>query len=85
MQPFAVVFEARLRQFFFEKVFDGLDIVIGGFFDFFNALGGDVIKIFGDRTQKAGFVGRELAHFGDFGGFREHQQPLDFDVDAVFD
>ncbi len=86
MQEFLVGMERGLGlEAFFEEVFDGFDIVVGGLFDVFDAKGvlwGEVEK---DIIEEGFVLFGEWRKFGDLRMFGKMLKPTDLDQDAVAD
>src|SRR5690554_2161643 len=70
---------------FFDQVFDRFHVVIGGAFDFLDALGIGQAEFADQLVQESVGFGRECRHFGNGGVRGQFLQPADFDGYPVTD
>lgn len=68
-----------------EQVLHGLHVVVGGAFDFLDALGMLELEVFGELVQQGVGFGGEGRHFRNAGVGGEALQPAHFDLDAETD
>lgn len=75
----------QLCSLLLEQVLDGLDVVVGGAFDFLDALGVGQLEIAGQGIENGVGLGRECRHFTDLRVSGQALQPAHFDQGAETD
>ena len=86
MDKFSHGFECRIAaDFFFQEIFDRLDVVVGGFLDGLNAQCIIQAEVFDDAVEQRLRRRFERRHFGNLGRSRQRLQPAHLDQHAVMD